>query len=104
MTMNNEDRLNNNPPPNDVIWKFALSLGYTTISMPVNAEILSVREQGHTVCLWAKVNANSAKEDRQFVVYGTGHVMRGDEGRFLGTCLWHDGRLVWHAFEVAKPL
>ncbi len=85
----------------DVIYKYVLKIEDTqTIRMPVTARILSVQVQRDVPCIWAVVDLDVIGfEDRQFIVYGTGHLMTGDEGRFIGTFQMARGSLVFHLFE-----
>lgn len=89
------------------IWKFPLRVDdYQTLRMPAGAEFLSIQPQHETVCLWAKVDSEAAIEPRIIVIYGTGHEMTPDEEsfrlNFIDTFQLHDGKLVFHAFEVVR--
>jgi hypothetical protein len=70
-----------------------------SIEMPVGAEVLSVHRQGGGIFVWAIVDSKAAVERRCFAVRGTGHPLRGNEGRFIGTVLTNGDALVWHIFE-----
>ena len=80
------------------IWKFELQPS-CAIEMPAGAELLSVREQGDAICLWALVERDMPTEVRHFVSYGTGHPIPDEPLRFLGTAHLQ-GALVFHVFEV----
>jgi len=89
------------------IWKFPLqSADQQTIKMPAGAELLSVQVQRETVCLWAKVDPEAAREPRVIAIFGTGHELPEDEStfrlEFIDTFQLHDGALVFHAFEVVR--
>ena len=72
-----------------------------SISMPIGAEILSVKVQHGIPQLWAIVDDHQAdKESRTFKVYGTGHVAP-ESGTFIDTFLMCDDDLVWHLFETS---
>ncbi len=79
------------------IWKFTLHPGFA-VSMPVGAEVLHAAGQGDEVCIWALVDPTAPKERRRFDVYGTGHPMPADPGRYVGTAHL-SGPLVFHVFE-----
>lgn len=82
------------------IFKYELSVDGTNISMPVGAEILTVQSQNRTLCLWALVDPEAAKEIRYFEVFGTGHPIGYDAGvsrEYIATV--QDGGFVWHVFE-----
>jgi hypothetical protein len=82
------------------IWKYTL-LPDQTLEMPAGAQVLTVREQGATIALWAKVDTLAPTEKRRFVVFGTGHEMPGLALVYIGTAMLQGGALVLHAFEVA---
>lgn len=81
------------------IWKFELQPS-CAIEMPAGAELLSVREQGEAICLWALVDPEAAVEVRRFVGYGTGHLVPDEPLKFLGTAHLQRGALVFNVFEV----
>lgn len=81
------------------IWKFALS-EHCTLDMPVGATILTAREQGDDVCMWAEVDPRAPMEKREFHVFGTGFKLPEKAMVYLGTAQLHGGRLVLHAYEV----
>lgn len=81
------------------IWKYTLQ-PECTLDMPKDAEVLSVREQGEDICLWALVDPNAEKEPRKFVGFGTGHDVPDHPMKFIGTAHLHGGSLVFHVFEM----
>lgn len=86
---------------NASIWKFVLA-PQCSLSMPVGAQVLSVREQGDSICLWALVDPSAPLEMRRFIVFGTGHPLPADEPlTYLGTAHLEQGKLVFHVFERA---
>ena len=85
------------------IWKFGLDVAdVQQVMMPEGAQILSVQTQMETPQLWALVDPSRGVEARTIALYGTGHPMPTDPGRFLGTFQLSDGALVFHAFEPAQ--
>lgn len=74
----------------------------TTLQMPIGAEILSTHGQGGDICIWALVDTDHKKEDRNFVVIGTGHPIPDLALKFIGTALLQSGLLVFHVFEVIE--
>lgn len=83
-----------------VIWKFPFPVTDSVrISMPNNAEILTVQTQSNQPCIWALVNAEYKKEDIYFQVIGTGHPIESDPGKYIGTFQLDNG-LVFHLFEL----
>jgi len=82
------------------IWKYPLEPDQASIYLPVGAEILCVQVQGSEPCLWALVDpATSDKETRHIGIYGTGHRIEGDPGRYIGTFQLNGGTLVFHVFD-----
>lgn len=84
------------------IWKYLIGPGNGTISMPKEAEILTVQMQGEFPCIWAMVNPESEKEDRSFEIFGTGEGIPSDIGaerKYIGTFQLNEGQLVFHLFE-----
>lgn len=77
-----------------------------TLEMPRGAQILTVREYGDDICLWALVNPNAEKEFRKFIAFKTEHnVPEPDEGpqlnlTYCGSAHLSGGELVFHVFEV----
>lgn len=85
------------------VWKFTLEPGYETqaIEMPKGAEILTAREQGNSVCVWAMVDTRAMREARRFSVIGTGWQVPERNRKYIGTAQFIDGApLVFHVFEV----
>jgi hypothetical protein len=55
----------------ETIYKYPLKLtGEQTIEMPRGAEILSVQDQGGTICVWALVDTKSETKQYTFRIYG----------------------------------
>ena len=82
------------------IWKFMINITDTQeIPMPIGAEILTVQSQCGTPCLWARVSPGFKKENRTIIMIGTGHSIRHETGRYIGTFQIDNGALVFHVFE-----
>lgn len=81
------------------IWKFTLQ-PQCELEMPKGAQILSVREQGEDICLWALVDPAAEKVTRKFCGFGTGHDVPDGDMRFVGTAHLYGGSMVFHVFEV----
>ena len=72
----------------------------TVLDLPLNSEILSVKEQFGDICIWVKVDlGESTLESRKFVIYGTGHKIDKDNLKFIDTVLLFNGSFVLHVFE-----
>lgn len=86
-----------------VIWKFELNPYDTVKSMPKGADILSIQIQDGKICFWAWCESTAEKEDRKFIIIGTGNQikhLKRDCCTFLGTI--QEPGLVWHIFEIIK--
>lgn len=83
------------------IWKFSLGMvGEQCAILPAGAEILCVQMQGNVPQIWALCDPAEPKVPRTIAIYGTGHPVPGNPGRYIGTFQMSGGALVWHAFEV----
>ncbi len=94
----------------ETIWKYEIEVNDSiSIEMPKGARGIHVGVQlddfngKEKVCLWAVVNPKNIIETRRFVVRGTGHSFKGEEGEHLGTFMLYEGALVFHLFEYQEP-
>jgi hypothetical protein len=88
------------------IYKYVLPINdEPMILMPKGANILSVQTQHGEPHIWVEVNPDAPVIERYFCLRGTGHSLRGNEGRFVGTFLVRDDDLVFHLYEqrYGKP-
>lgn len=94
------------------IWKFdAPTQDEFSLLMPKGAQILSLGLQRGEPKIWALVEPDAPKEERNFVGRGTGHPIQQtvDEKTgcvdvntytFIGTVVMLDDNFVYHVFEV----
>lgn len=84
---------------NRSVWKFPVAIGDTvTVLMPEHAIPLAVAEQNTILCMWAEVDVDAPLRPREFHIRGTGHPLRGNEGKYIGTVvMWNN--LVWHVYD-----
>ena len=85
------------------VFKYAFEVeDHFDLSMPKDADILSVQVQGEQPCIWALVEPGAAIEHRHFRLVGTGHPISEniDTLEFIGTFQLRGGILVFHLFEV----
>jgi len=82
------------------VWKYVFPDMRCRIELPAGARILSVREQGANVCMWALVDPEAPKEPRDFAIIGTGHTITEPGITFLGTAVLYESIIVLHVFEV----
>lgn len=62
--------------------------------------MLRVMPQHSGIYLWAEVDPQEPKVDRSISIFGTGHPMPNDPGRFIDSFMLLDGDLVFHAYEA----
>lgn len=80
------------------IWKYQFDIAdKVTIQMAVGAEILSVQMQDGVPTIWALCDPSAAIDNREFRVYGTGHLCHSSASKFIGTLQLQNG-LVFHVF------
>ena len=82
-----------------------LSNGTTVIGMPIGAQVLCLKVQNGTPCLWAYCDPEVEQEMRSFLTLGTGMdnpYAEDFDHVYVGTYM--DGPFVWHVFELhPKP-
>lgn len=72
-----------------------------TIYVPAGARLLHVREQKDYVALWYEIPDPSAPtEPHRFQLFGTGTGPIHDGLEYVGTCIFADGMLVIHVYEL----
>jgi len=75
------------------------------VDIPTDHYILKVGVQRGTVYLWALVNTDSPKVQKDFRLWGTGQeINKGLKVDHIGTCIDYQSpqKYVWHVFEVFK--
>lgn len=86
---------------NLIIWKFKLEIvDIQEIFLPDGAELLSVANQGESLCLWAIVDPSKEKRNRCIEIIKTGELILMDATiyrKFIGTVVISP--FVWHVFE-----
>lgn len=94
---------------NLTVWKYDLDIqsldenNEVCVAMPAGAEVLTAREQGPNVCVWARVNPDEKRiVKRRFAVCGTGHPASAFS--YLGTAMLMNGTLVLHVFVVSDGM
>lgn len=89
---------------NTTIYKYEIPVEDSfAIRMPRGARVLSVHVQGGRPFVWAEVDPDAFPVHHRFQLRGTGHPLRGSEGRFIGTFLVREGALVFHLYEDDIP-
>ncbi|MCC8153095.1 MAG: hypothetical protein LIP01_02085 [Tannerellaceae bacterium] len=74
------------------------------LTLPAEAEILTVQVQDGTPCLWAMVDTQATEaEEIKIRIIGTGHnIPDADDLSYINTFQMSGGRLVFHVFKVEK--
>ena len=68
------------------IWKFEVSVAdKQRILMPDGAKILCVDKQEGDIYIWALVDTKAKAVERTFGVHGTGRMIHGNPGFYIGT-------------------
>lgn len=73
-----------------------------TLTLPCVHELLHFGNQHDVPTLWALVDPESALMMRQFRLAGTGHIIREQNVRHVGTAQFGDVALVFHLFEILE--
>ena len=82
------------------IWKFELEVtDIQTVALPKGCFILQVEVQRGTPCLWVECDSEAPKVDRVFAIYGTGHSLPDNPGKYIGSYMLQGGMLVFHLYE-----
>ena len=84
----------------NTIYKYEIGImDYQTIKIPCDSKILAFQQMNDKYFIWVLVDANKPLENRKFIVYGTGYIIKNLEKlNYIGTA--HDENFyVWHLFE-----
>jgi len=80
------------------IWKYPLEVErHQMVVMPKGAVLLAFQTQKGQLALWASVDPDAPKVQRDLSVVGTGHDLPGGKQSYIGTA--QTGSLVWHLFD-----
>jgi hypothetical protein len=92
------------------VWKYTLPLrienktayfeSKVELMMQKGAKILHVDEQEGIARLWAQVDINEEQEQRNLLIFGTGHI--GVRGSYIGSVKLNNGTYMFHIFEEYK--
>lgn len=82
------------------VWKYPLQVDdYQQVSLPEGAELLCVKLQKGTPCLWALVDPSIPTRTVHTIrCAGTGHSIAPEYNKYLGTILIMNDDLVFHFF------
>lgn len=85
-------------------WPVSMMLAQFTLNMPRGTQILDVRPQGDTVCVWGYVpDRASPDEPRSFAWVATGQDVPNGYTAYHGT-VHLPGPFVFHLFECTGPM
>lgn len=81
------------------VWKYPLAFSDKAIthSIPHNEVIVHVAMQDDVPTIWAIVDPGEEREQRTFIVTGTGHLVP-DDASYIGTVM--ERFFVWHIWET----
>ncbi len=87
-----------------VVWKYELEMeDYQDIEMPLESTILCVQKQRDKPCMWALVDPDDKERCRYTIrIAGTGHPIKEEDHKYIGTFQMMDGNLVFHVFAVDR--
>lgn len=82
------------------IWKYKIAIAdKQLIDMPMGAKPLYVGKQDSDIYLWVEIDSSVKTYPRPISVYGTGHEMPENPGRYVGTFMLGGGALVFHVYD-----
>jgi len=84
------------------IWKYKFPLTDFILQLPKGTKILDALMQGEYPCLWALLDPNADKEERRFIVMGTGQTFPKLELKLTHISTFLENGYVWHLFEVVE--
>lgn len=85
------------------IYKYPLEItDLQEVEIPEGAQILCVKLQKGTLCLWAVVDPAEKLTARRIQILGTGHPIHEPNIEYIGTFLMNNDSLVFHVFEVLR--
>ncbi|UFK26724.1 hypothetical protein [Roseobacter phage RDJL6] len=80
------------------IWKFPIAHErHQMVVMPRGAVLLDLQSQKGVLTLWACVDPEKPKVQRDLSIIGTGHDLPGGKQAYIATA--QQGSLVWHLFD-----
>lgn len=85
------------------IFKFPIELtDRQTVEMQKGAHILSCQEQKGVLTIWAIVDPNAEKVERNIAIVGTGRADYPDTPRTKFIATVQQGDFVWHIFDMGE--
>jgi len=74
---------------------------YQTLMVPRGAEFLFGGVQRNSICVWYKCDPDNPMVPRKIAIIPTGHIPP-ETALYLGACMFMDGAVVLHVFEVLE--
>lgn len=82
------------------IHKIQLTPLQSSIFIPINSKILTVKTQYDIPCIWYLLDSEeSSNETRDILIVPTGHIFDDTDYKYVDTFLLEDDNLVFHLFE-----
>ena len=72
---------------------------YQILMVPRGAEFLTAAVQRNSICVWYKCDPDNPMVPCKIAIIPTGHIPP-KSALYLGTCMFMDGAVVLHVFEV----
>jgi hypothetical protein len=72
-----------------------------TIEVPAGTEFLTAQVQNSAICVWYKCDPDNPPMQRSIAIVPTGGTPP-ETVLYLGTCMFMDGQIVLHVFEVVE--
>lgn len=85
------------------IYKYPLVItDKQTLTLPANAEVLTVAAQHGQPCIWALVDTDAELKPCEISMRGTGMPCFHTRGDYIGTAQLLDGKMVLHVFLLGR--
>ncbi len=72
---------------------------YQILMVPRGAEFLTAAVQRNSICVWYKCDPDNPMVPCKIAIIPTGHIPP-KSALYLGTCMFMEGQIVLHVFEV----
>jgi hypothetical protein len=73
------------------------------LELPVGARVLTAKEQGNDICIWAEVDPSAELETRIFSIVETGKDIP-QNASYVGTAFLFNGSYVAHVYEISSEV
>lgn len=70
--------------------------------LPKGAKILTVQTQDDKPYIWAEINDEAIENKHYFALRGTGHPLKEEGMKYIGTFQMIKGRVVFHLYDKGE--